>query len=480
MKIEMIAKSDVGMARKYNEDYCGVFEKEKLAILSDGMGGHKAGAYASRLAVSTIRYMYIFLDLEIHQKIAEDLNNIDNNEMAIRLISSIRLANHHIFNKAIRGNQYQGMGTTVSALALNDDIVCIAHVGDSRVYRIRNQEMELLTEDHSWINELIKDNEIKKEQALQFEKKNVITRALGLSPTVKIDIKLENVEAGDLFLLCSDGLTTSLQDDEIKRIILYNQQNLDHAAIHLIDSANMANGSDNTTVSLVKILEKSENGKTIIPVSVTMKNESEEINIIENKILKQEFNKKNLPNEFDSIWKNKYTQITAGIFFPLLMILIFKLSFSNHANQKKSEVNEPAVTKKITENAVLGKSKSNLYSQAESDDFLSSQAENKKRNNSSGNVEFEKLRARSLNKVNESRGLIYIVGLEKIAEYQKSFIYVNNQLLGSTSEFIDTGINVHPGKFEIAIKDSANHLIFRQRDLFIADGEVKAIEYKQQ
>ena len=152
MKIQIVAKSDVGKVRKINEDYCGIFKEDNLAILCDGMGGHQAGAQASRLAVSTIRYMYTFLDKNTLSKITDDLEEI-HKDIAARLVGSTRLANRHIYNRAQKDKQYRGMGTTVSTLLLKENTACICHVGDSRIYRLRDSELELLTEDHSWINE---------------------------------------------------------------------------------------------------------------------------------------------------------------------------------------------------------------------------------------------------------------------------------------------------------------------------------------
>ena len=229
----MIAGSDSGTARTVNEDCCGSFEEHGLAIVCDGMGGHVAGANASRLAVTTIRYMYLYLDPAIHYQITKDLIARDLN-IASRLTGAIRLTNRHVYNKSLQESELRGMGTTVSALSIHHNVAVIAHVGDSRIYRIRQGTIKLLTEDHTWINELILDQEIDREAAKKFEKKNVITRALGLNGAIKIDIGINPVELGDLYVICTDGLTKALSDEEIKRIIGHNSVNR-RSKVHGLD-----------------------------------------------------------------------------------------------------------------------------------------------------------------------------------------------------------------------------------------------------
>ena len=251
MKLKIDARSDTGVTRTNNEDSFGVFEKDNLFLVCDGMGGHRAGDYASRLAVKTTLEMFDKLEEKNYRKISKDLKH--EWEIASRLIAIIRLANRMIFNRSLANPKRQGMGTTFSGLAIEDGCAISGHVGDSRIYRFRDGKMELLTEDHTWVNELILDKEIDAGQARKLGNKNVITRALGLEQTVKIDVRIDPLQEGDIFLLCTDGLTKALPDDEIKRIVLYNKKRLSHTAKHLIDNANMKDGSDNSTVVIVAV-----------------------------------------------------------------------------------------------------------------------------------------------------------------------------------------------------------------------------------
>jgi len=483
MKIEMAAKTDVGKVRKANEDHYSLFDDDNMAILCDGMGGHKAGAKASQLAVSTIRYVYSFLDQKKHYKIAADLDEA-HKEMAARLVSSIRLANRQIYNKALE-KQYNGMGTTISELVLRENTACICHVGDSRVYRLRNDEFELLTEDHSWVNELIQDREIEENEASRFEKKNVITRALGLAPSVKIDLKLEPAEVGDIFLLCSDGLTGGLSDDEIKDIISYNIDNLENAVTELIDSANDSDGSDNITVSLVKVLEKNSFDKTLLPSSVTLKTEPKDVSSLENEILKKEFSKK---NSINFSWMKKYIIVFAIVAILLSSFIFVKYSFIDLRNE-----NAIAVSKEIDKTIESNLSDNNILHNVENtvDSTMKAQLttpqllnndENSVSNDTLNNkvTQNEKILTKSLNKTSRNRGLIYIVGLENLVKQQKTFLFLNQRLLGNTGNFFESGIPVRPGQYKIAIKDSNQTMLYQHDNIWISAGDIKAIEFVQQ
>ena len=482
MTIKMVAKSDTGKLRKANEDYCGIFDEEKLALVCDGMGGHKAGAHASRLATSTIRYAYGFLEDKTLDAISADMDD-DTRKIAGRLISAIRLANRHIFNRALKVSDYHGMGTTVSALSFTSDgLVCVAHVGDSRVYRFRqNDIMEQLTEDHSWINELIQDKEIKKEEALHFKKKNVITRALGLGAKVRVDLKIDNIEKEDLFLLCSDGLTDLIDDDQIKYIIQTNKDDLQNMASHLIDAANKAGGSDNISVVLVKIYELNNDCKTIKPISVALKNENNEISIIENKVLRQEFTNRKFSNifsdKFSEIWENKFCKICLIMAILATTLFCVRYSFlSNFSMPSSIQLEEIANSKLIAKD---------IYQESKNSTKMDSQNSTKEENtilfseNVNNALNKEEISVKSLKKDKFQKiGQIYIVNVENLRNYDKTFIYLNNKLIGRTSNYIDNGIRVRPGTYNIAIKNTNKHILFQQKNIKIVSGDIKAIEYK--
>lgn len=286
MKIKITGKSDPGNSRNKNEDFYGIYEEDRLIILCDGMGGHKGGAHASKLAVKTFYEMYKSLDQAAFNSLTKDINS-EGTANGTALIASARMANRIIYNESRVNPEFRGMGTTITALQIQNGNAVICHVGDSRIYLFRKGKLKLLTEDHTWLNELIVDKEINPREAKKFEHRNVITRALGTERSVKIDLCFEPIETGDLFLLCTDGLTKALNDTEIERIISYNKINFNHTIKHLIDDANMKDGSDNITIGLVYVGGPVTKNPNATSSYQTLKSESQKIIALENKILKQ-------------------------------------------------------------------------------------------------------------------------------------------------------------------------------------------------
>jgi len=299
LNLKIDARSDAGVTRIKNEDSFGIFENENLFLVCDGMGGHQAGDFASRLAVKTTAEMFVKLDEKILRKITKDLKHEWN--IASRLVGSIRLANRMIYNQSCANLSHQGMGTTISALAIEGGFAISGHVGDSRIYRFRKENMELLTEDHTWVNELILDKEINANQAGKLKNKNIITRALGLDRTVKIDFRIDPLQKGDIFLLCTDGLTKALSDDEIKRIVLYNKKRLNHTLKHLIDNANMKDGSDNSTAIMLVVENSLSFPKRKILTKMTLKAQDKRTSRIENNLLKKYYSNSTIQDQL----KNK-------------------------------------------------------------------------------------------------------------------------------------------------------------------------------
>jgi serine/threonine protein phosphatase PrpC len=248
MIVSFSAKSDLGLKRKVNEDSFLADESIGLFMVLDGIGGHLAGEVASKLGLNTIKENVI---RSINDKPLADNQNLSR-EVHI-LNESLLVANQVIYEAANSQPEYFGMGTTVASLLLGRENIAIAHVGDSRIYLIRENSIERLTEDHSLVMEQLKRGIISAEEAEKSEMKNIITRALGaeevLTPTVDEPIPFNN----DLFLICSDGLTDLITDDEILEIILQSRHVLDHAVQNLIDKANEKGGKDNITAILVNI-----------------------------------------------------------------------------------------------------------------------------------------------------------------------------------------------------------------------------------
>jgi protein phosphatase len=250
MKIRYAAKTDVGMKRTHNEDYFSLIEDEQLFIVADGMGGHASGEVASKMAADAVSEFYQRTKDEEATwpyKMDRQLSYIEN-----RLVCGIKLANYRIYEAASRDLRYKGMGTTIVAVLVNGEKIYIAHVGDSRVYRLRNQQIQQITRDHSLLEDY-KDAkpDMTEEEQRNFPHKNVITRALGMRDSVQVDIRHEAIQDGDVFLLCSDGLSGMVDDPQLLQIV-NGSGNLERSVAELVDQANRAGGTDNITALLLQ------------------------------------------------------------------------------------------------------------------------------------------------------------------------------------------------------------------------------------
>lgn len=248
----MTALTDVGLVRELNEDNFRLVPNKNLAIVCDGMGGHAAGEVASQLAVDTIAEVMSHPELDLPAPYDFKAGKGFIKEGA-ELVNAIRLANRRIFLESSRNSEVRGMGTTVVAALFDEKRVVVCHVGDSRVYRFRNDNLEQLTVDHSWVNELINSKQLTEEESKNFVSKNVITRALGTREDVKVDIRQDRIVEGDLYLLCSDGLCGFVPDSDILKSLARKDASLDQISAELIERAKAAGGEDNITVSLVKV-----------------------------------------------------------------------------------------------------------------------------------------------------------------------------------------------------------------------------------
>lgn len=232
--------TDVGKVREINEDSYYVDEEDGLFIVADGMGGHQAGEVASEMAVKTISSM---IKEAISQKVKD-------NQVPKVIKKAIGRANEEIYTKSMRNPDLNGMGTTVVLALCRNNKIYIAHVGDSRAYLIRKNMIKQLTEDHSVVANLIKAGEITAKEARTHHLRHVITRALGTSDNVEIDICSYYWQKGDYFLLCSDGLTDLMEDEEIKGIVL-SGGDPQRSCEDLVNLANERGGRDNITVVLI-------------------------------------------------------------------------------------------------------------------------------------------------------------------------------------------------------------------------------------
>ena len=250
------ALTDVGRVRDHNEDNLGVSLRDNLYVVADGMGGHAAGEVASQIAVDVLIDYFREPgreDLDVTRPGATAATRPDRTHQ-LRLARGVEMANRRVHEMGQRSGDRRGMGTTIVALQVTERTVHIAHVGDSRIYRLRDERLEQVTQDHSWFAELQASADALDAETLSYAEryKNVITRALGMHETVEVDVCCEPLREGDLYLLCSDGLHDMVDDERITGIILEHLDDLELCCERLIAEANAQGGEDNVTVMLVQ------------------------------------------------------------------------------------------------------------------------------------------------------------------------------------------------------------------------------------
>lgn len=237
-------KSVTGLIRKNNEDaiYSGKDDGLKgLYIVADGMGGHNAGEVASRRAIDVFRG-YVRARAEIF---------FDDSETLDIMTEALQEANRKVYEWSVNKEVCSGMGTTLDAVVLRQNRLFVTHVGDGRVYLLRDGVMRRLTEDHSYVEELIKSGRITEEEALRHPKRNIITRAVGTNPEVMCDCVVEEMKYGDVVLLCTDGLTNMVMENDIKAV-LEDKTNLVEKTEKLVEMANNNGGIDNISLIIIK------------------------------------------------------------------------------------------------------------------------------------------------------------------------------------------------------------------------------------
>ena len=252
-KLTFVGQTDTGRVREHNEDTIATDPDVGLLVLADGMGGYNAGEVASGIAVKTITNL-------VREGLArEDLDSIDRNtgltRPSIVLRDAITRANKIIYQTARSQAECEGMGTTVVAALFYDNRISIAHVGDSRLYRQRGSQIAQVTMDHSLLQELVDRGFYSPEEAQRAANKNYVTRALGVEPQVEVEVQEHPVDKGDIFILCSDGLSDMVEDEDIRLTISTFGANLDTVAKQLIQLANENGGRDNVSVVLAQAVE---------------------------------------------------------------------------------------------------------------------------------------------------------------------------------------------------------------------------------
>lgn len=240
--MKVFAKTDVGKVREMNQDYYYISNEAdelKLFILADGMGGYKGGEIASELATISVKsYIESNFDKIEHSK-----------EEILRLVkSAAEYANMVVYEKSKENKELEGMGTTLEIALIYENRVYIGHVGDSRIYRIRDKFMRKLTNDHSYVQKLVKDGKITKEEAEQHPKKNMLMKALGCTAFLEPDVMVKGFQKNDILVMCSDGLTNMVSNEEIYETV---KKDVYVSARDLIDKANENGGMDNITVIIL-------------------------------------------------------------------------------------------------------------------------------------------------------------------------------------------------------------------------------------
>lgn len=252
MKIEAFGLSDVGRKRTRNEDSFLINDKLNLYLVADGMGGHSGGEFASHLASSTIEDVIQNMTSDPEATMISGVNTSDA-DYGERLRFAIQSASEKIYDRALYDTTLKGMGTTTVAALFHERGVYIANVGDSRAYLFHANQMEQITIDHSLVSEQLQAGVISKKEVKGHRLKNIITRSVGYQETVQIDLKKFPIHMGDKILLCSDGLSNMVDDEEIKKCV--TKHTLKEAAKRLIEAANQKGGDDNITVLLMEVLD---------------------------------------------------------------------------------------------------------------------------------------------------------------------------------------------------------------------------------
>ena len=250
--IEISALSDVGITRTKNEDSIGAQAQSGLVVVADGMGGYKGGEVASSVAINTILGELEACISSRHAENPHDDHDSGFTVYSLGVLDVIKRANQIIYQTAQSQPQYVGMGTTVVMALFYDNRLTIAHVGDSRLYRFRDDKLELITQDHTLLQELIARGVYNTAEAKESQNKNLVTRALGIQADIEVDIQEDIVLAEDIYILCSDGLNDMVDDQAIYLTLKMYNDNLDQAVATLVKLANDEGGKDNISVILAR------------------------------------------------------------------------------------------------------------------------------------------------------------------------------------------------------------------------------------
>jgi PPM family protein phosphatase len=324
LKLKAVGKTDKGLVRKGNEDFFLVDSLHNVFVVCDGMGGHQAGEVASMTAVNIIQHTFSFFSDDL---IKDPLLKLTRSipERGDLLVKATNLANRAIFNMASQNKELSGMGTTIVALSFESDIVSIAHVGDSRAYKMGERALIPLTSDHSWVNEVQNTQNISHEEASTIISRNIITRALGVKATVDVDYRIAKIQPGDMYILCSDGLCGFADDDEIFAVAHKFRADINIMADNLIQMANDRGGSDNVTILVVQVADISASPlPEIAPITLSYGSD-QKLEVIDNWLKKIDDSQEALTNQkqnHDEKHPNKTVLIIMFALFAIAAITI--------------------------------------------------------------------------------------------------------------------------------------------------------------
>ena len=254
LALEIASHTDAGMVRSHNEDSIASVAEKGLVVLADGMGGYNAGEVASGMATTVITTELRQL---LEDKAPHEVDPQSGQKAALKILQEqVAKANTSIYQASLSQPQYAGMGTTLVVALFYDNKVMVAHIGDSRLYRMRGDEFSQVTKDHSLLQEQMDAGILTKEQAKHSANKNLVTRALGIDPAVDAEIHEYDTRPGDIYLLCSDGLSDMVSDEDVGMALKALGANLNLAAQQLVQMANDNGGRDNVSVILIRILRE--------------------------------------------------------------------------------------------------------------------------------------------------------------------------------------------------------------------------------
>ncbi|MGM0556306.1 MAG: Stp1/IreP family PP2C-type Ser/Thr phosphatase [Myxococcota bacterium] len=255
MKLICAGMTDVGRTREHNEDDFYLSDgREALCIVADGMGGHRSGEVASAMAIKAIVEYYRETMTDDDDEAESETEQAEAEINERRLQQAVQAANKSVFKAASQSELYRGMGTTIVSGYFTEGTLYLAHIGDSRAYRYRDGELAQCTEDHSLANEYVRMGILSDEEVEYFPYKNVITRACGLTDEVEVDVGSRDLEVGDLYLFCTDGLTDMVRDGALEEL-LEEEDDLENLCKTLVARANENGGADNITVVVARVSE---------------------------------------------------------------------------------------------------------------------------------------------------------------------------------------------------------------------------------